>query len=250
MKRRVRDNRILRICLPLAFWLGVWQLLAMAIGKELLLPTPVAVAKRLLELAVTAAFWRTVGLSLARIFSGAVIGTALGVAMACLCRRLWLFDVLFTPVIRIIRATPVASFIILVLLWVVTGRVPMVISALTVLPVVWENTMAGLAAVDPQLRELAGVYGMGAWRRLRFVTWPAVRPGLLAGISTAIGLAWKSGVAAEVLCTPRLAIGTQIYYAKLYLETPSLFAWTAMVAVLSLGLEKLLVHGMKRGQKG
>ena len=72
-----------------------------------------------------------------------------------------------------------------------------------------------------------------------------------AGVCTAIGLAWKSGVAAEVLCLPKAAIGTQVYYSKIYLETPSLFAWTAVVIVLSMLLERIVrrLLGVKGGRK-
>lgn len=90
---------------------------------------------------------------------------------------------------------------------------------------------------------------MGAKKTLRYVYLPFVRPHFVAGVNSAIGLAWKSGVAAEVLCVPKAAIGTQVYYSKIYLETPSLFAWTAVVILLSMALEKA-VHKLLGAKEG
>lgn len=223
--------------MPCVFWLGLWWAFAAAVGQELLVPTPWRVLCELCELAGTAAFWQTVGFSLCRIFCGVMCGAVLGVLAALLCCRFALVDDLLAPVIRVMRATPVASFIILLLLWVHTGAVPCVVSAMMVLPVIWETATAGIHAADPDLLEMAQVYKMPGLRRVRYIYLPALRPHLAAGLCTSIGLAWKSGVAAEVLCLPRPAIGAQVYYAKIYLGTPALFAWTITVVLLSLLIE-------------
>lgn len=234
------ESPLTRLLLPAVFWLAVWWGLAAWVGQELLVPSPTAVLRRLGELAGTPLFWQSVGVSLLRIFCGALCGVVLGTLCAAATCRFRTMDRLLSPAIRVVRATPVASFIILVLLWVRTGAVPGVIAALMVLPVMWQSVSAGIHAADPQLLEMSRAYRMGRARTVRYVYLPALVPHFTAGICNAIGLAWKSGVAAEVLCLPRAAIGTQVYYAKIYLETPSLFAWSITVIVLSLLLEHLV----------
>ena len=231
------------------FWLGVWQLTAAAVGQELLLPGPAAVGRRLLELAAGAVFWQTALASLLRIFGGLLLGVALGALLAGLTAWVPLLDWVLTPAVKVVRATPVASFILLVYLWVERGRVPGLISALMVLPVVWGNVTRGIAETDPQLLELARAYGFGRGRTLRRIYIPSVLPYFASGCRTALGLAWKAGVAAEVLCQPQNAIGTQIYNTKYYLETPSLFAWTLVVIALSFLLE-WAVGGLLRRAEG
>jgi len=231
------------------FWLGVWQLAAAAVGQELLLPGPAAVGRRLLELAAGAVFWQTALASLLRIFGGLLLGVALGALLAGLTAWVPLLDWVLTPAVKVVRATPVASFILLVYLWVERGRVPGLISALMVLPVVWGNVTRGIAETDPQLLELARAYGFGRGRTLRRIYIPSVLPYFASGCRTALGLAWKAGVAAEVLCQPQNAIGTQIYNTKYYLETPSLFAWTLVVIALSFLLE-WAVGGLLRRAEG
>lgn len=243
-------RRIGRVLLPVLFWLGVWQLAAAAVGQELLLPGPAAVGRRLLELAAGAVFWQTALASLLRIFGGLLLGVALGALLAGLTAWVPLLDWVLTPAVKVVRATPVASFILLVYLWVERGRVPGLISALMVLPVVWGNVTRGIAETDPRLLELARAYGFGRGRTLRRIYIPSVLPYFASGCRTALGLAWKAGVAAEVLCQPRLAIGTQVYRAKITLETPDLFAWTAVVIVLSFLLEYALGLLFRRLGKG
>ena len=233
-------RRIGRVLLPVLFWLGVWQLTAAAVGQELLLPGPAAVGRRLLELAAGAVFWQTALASLLRIFGGLLLGVALGALLAGLTAWVPLRDWVLTPAVKVVRATPVASFILLVYLWVERGRVPGLISALMVLPVVWGNVSRGIRETDPRLLEQAGALRFSRLKTVRLVYLPSVRPYFLSAVVTSLGLAWKSGVAAEVLCRPAWAVGTQIVQARDYLETPSLFAWTLVILLLSLTLEKLL----------
>ena len=242
--------------IPPAFWLGVWQLAAILVdrsvegkGNELLLPYPATVCSALMRLMREGEFFLTVFTSLGRILLGLILGTILGSALAALtCASRWA-DRLLSPAIRVVRATPVASFILLVLLWTGKDLVPAVIAALMVVPVVWGNLSRGIRETDRQLLELAHAYRFSFFKMVRLVYLPSLRPYFVSAITTAMGLAWKSGVAAEVLCVPNASIGTQIFNTKLYLEIPDLFAWTAVVVVLSLALEKLLRTALER-QKG
>ena len=234
---RSRLSRFFRALLVLAFWMGVWAVLSWRVGLSLLLPGPGAVVQALLSLGKTGLFWRKVGLSLLRVFSGFVCGTLAGILLAVLTSAVPLARALLAPAIRVVRATPVASFILLAVLWLHSGVLPGFIAGLMVLPVVWNGMAEGIAATDRQLLELAKSYRFGPWKTLRLVYVPSLSAYLRASVATGLGLAWKSGVAAEVLCSPRLAIGRSLADAKLYLQTPELFAWTLTVIILSLLME-------------
>ncbi len=242
--------------LPLAFWLLVWQGAVwylqevQGIQTTLILPGPLLVARTLAELAGTADFWRTALMSLLRIFAGLLWGVLAGAALGAATRASRWAGWLLSPAVRVIRATPVASFSLLVILWAPTGWVPVVVSGLMVLPVVWGNVSRGIAQTDPLLLEAARAYRFGRWKTVRLVYVPSVLPYFASACHTALGLAWKAGVAAEVLCVPRLAIGTQVYFSKIYLETPALFAWTLVVLVLSFLLERALGGLLSRLEGG
>jgi len=233
-------KKLLENLIPPVFWMAVWEIAALAVGRELLLPGPARVGESLLALARTVDFWLSVGTTLGRVLLGLAWGTLMGTALAFLTHFSRWADRLVSPAVRVVRATPVVSFILLVYLWVSRWAIPWVIAGLMVLPVVWGTLSAGLANLDGKLLELARAYRFSRIKTLRLVYLPSLRPHFCAGLLTAFGLAWKSGVAAEVICPPVHAMGSRIQQAKLGLETADLFAWTLAIIVLSLTLEGLL----------
>ncbi|MGI6013035.1 MAG: ABC transporter permease [Oscillospiraceae bacterium] len=247
MKRStILENKTLRILLAVAFWAAVWQFCALCVGKQLLIPTPLQSLRALADSVIHGEFWLIVLESLLRIFGGFAGGCILGILFAVLTTRYALCNVILTPAIRLVRAIPVASFIILAMLWIHSSLLPAVIAALIVLPVVWANVAAGISQVDPQLLEMTRSYGFSSWNRLRLLYIPSVLPYFVSGAVTALGLACKSAVTAEVLCKPNWGIGTQVYYSKIYLETETLFAWTVVVILLSLFLERGMAKLLKK----
>lgn len=225
-----------------AVWLLLWQLASMAVGLPLLLPSPLAVLLRLGQLCTGADFWLTVASSLLRILLGFLPGVLFGTALAGLCWRFRLVDALARPLLGVLKSTPVASFIILALVWVKTTWLATVISFIMVLPLIYANVREGIDSADRQLLEMAQVFRLSRRKTFRYCYLPAILPFFLSAVSSALGFAWKSGIAAEVLGRPARAIGSQIYDSKIYLETPDLFAWTLVVILLSVLLERLAVR--------
>ncbi len=228
------------------FWLAAWQGGSMALAAAyphggLLLASPVRAALRLLALLPSSAFWRAVGNSSARIFGGFLLSCALALLLAALAAgRSWLRDLLAPPV-AVVKAVPVASFIILALVWLDARSLSLFISALMVFPPVYLNVLEGLRQTDSKLLELAQVYRIPLRRRLWGIYLPQVLPYFRSAASLALGLCWKAGAAAEVIGLPAGTIGERLYTAKVYLQTPDLFAWTAVILALAAVFERLFL---------
>lgn len=233
--------RIIKKAGVIAAWLLLWQLAALAVGSSFLFPSPLTVLRRLGELCVTKEFALDCLSSLGRIslgcFSGIVFGSLLGAATA-FSKPLYDF---FSPLLTVIKTTPVASFIILLLVWVKRSGVPVVIAFLMVVPVMWSNVSAAVVDTDRLLLEAAKVFRLSRFQKLRHVYIPCSLPSFAAGCKTSIGFSWKAGIAAEVLSTPRNSVGSELYIAKINLEYADLFAWTAAVILMSFLVEKALV---------
>ncbi len=227
-----------------AFWLVVWELASRVIGSRIILVGPLEVAGRLVELMGTCEFWGSVALSLSRIAAGFLAAVTAGVACAALASRVRVVRALLAPVVGAVKAAPVASFVILVLLWVSSRELSIIISFLMAFPIVYTNVLEGIRQTDPQLLEMADVFGVSGWARVKLVYAAQVLPYLRAALSLALGLSWKSGIAAEVIGLPDLSIGEHLYDAKVYLSTPDLFAWTVAVVLLSVGIEALVTRGL------
>lgn len=231
-----------------AFWLVAWELAARAIDLKIILVGPSQVLVRLAELVATGEFWASVALSFGRIALGFLAALLLGAALAALASRWRAVRELVAPVMGAVKAVPVASFVILVLLWVSSRELSIVIAFLMALPVVYTNVLEGIEQTDPALVEMAEVFGIRGWERVRLVYASQVLPYARAAISLGLGLSWKAGIAAEVIGLPDFTIGEHLYDAKVYLDTPSLFAWTVAIVALSALVEWVVSHGMAAAQ--
>ena len=240
---RIRPKllRVLKILIPLVFWLAVWQIVSMLVDIELLVPSVGVVLSVWLGLAATAEFWLSALLSLARVLIGFMVGTLLGFVCGFLTHYVKPARILLEPLMKVMRAIPVASFIILALVWIETEALPSFIAAAIAAPMVWQSISGALASdVDPKLLEFARVYSIPRAKIIRGLVLPSVLPAFISSAAGALGFAWKSGIAAEVICQPLYSIGRQLQNAKVYYETPRVFAWTCTVCILSIALEHIL----------
>ena len=239
-------NKYLNNAFIIIFWLIVWQIAAMAVNQAILLPKPVMVGKTLLRFLGESEFWLAITHSLLKIMLGFFLAMILGSGLAFLGAKFSFVHQLIYPILSIIKTTPVASFIILALIWIKSANLSTFIAFLMVLPMFYANIYQGLKNVDVKLLEVAKVFGLNKRRTFREVYLPSLKPYLISTCTIGLGFAWKSGVAAEVIGLPAKTIGNQLYYAKVYLQTDELFAWTAAIIVLSIFLEKLLLKILKK----
>lgn len=216
----------------------LWQIASLWVGQQFLLPSPLAVARRLGSIWLEAGFWTTVWHSFWRIVTGFLLALFLGTLCGTLAGHWRAVELLLEPFAVTMRSVPVASFIVIFLIWFSSDRLSLFIPLLMVFPVVYSNVLAGIKSIDPQLRECAQLYGLSFPRRLRFLWLPQLRPFLVSASGVGLGLAWKSGIAAEVIGIPPGSIGRMFYNAKVYFNTTDLFAWTVIVVLVSVLFEK------------
>ncbi len=226
--------------LAVTFWIGIWWVAALKIGKEWILPTPLSVFESLCIAAREGTLFLRAGKSLVGIAAGYIFGTATGVVLAVLTAKSRILHVLFSPLLTVVRATPVASFILILWVFFARSSVPAISVWLIVLPIVWANCETGILGIDRRLNEMTRVYCFSPVKKLFYLYAPSVFPYFKTAALTAMGMAWKAGVAAEVLCTPDGTVGQMIWYAKRDIQTADLFAWTALVVVVCFLLEKFL----------
>lgn len=237
-------NKWFRFAISLIFWISLWYLLAYIIGSELFLPYPHTTTKAFISLLSENVFWKSIANSFSTILRGALVGILLGTLLGVISSYFPIGKAIISPLITVVRATPVASFIILI--YVIVRKlklglsfVSFLIVVIMVLPIVYTNLYTAFTSFDKKLSEVATIYCFSVWKKLRVVYFPQIRPYLFAAIQNALGFAWKAGVAAEVICGLSFTIGQSLSDAKTNLEMDQLFAWTATVILLSLLFEYL-----------
>lgn len=224
-----------------AGWLIIWQLLALIVHNPILLAGPIETIKALLLLIGTAAFAKSLTFSFLRIVGGFFAGAAVGIALACLANRREVVREILAPLILTLKSVPVASFIILALIWFGSGMLSFFISFIVVMPILYLNTQQGLDNLDGKLTEMAEVFHMPAGSRLRYIVLPGIYPFLQSAFTLALGMSWKSGVAAELIGQYKYSIGNQLYMDKISLDTAGVLAWTLVIILVSWVFEKLFL---------
>ena len=231
---------LLKKLLVLAIWIGIWFFAAFAVNKEVVLPSPAAVFRKLISLAAAKEYYLAIAFSVLRIFAGLLSGVVLGVLLGILCAAFSPADEFISPALSVVRATPVASFIILALVLMDKAFIPVLIAMLMVLPVIFGNIKTGIKNTDRKLLEMAQFFKVGRRAVITKIYMPQVAPYFFSGLKTCLGLAWKAGVAAEVLCYTKRSIGIKLQDSKTYLLTDELFAWTVTIIIISMLIETLV----------
>lgn len=229
------------------FWTALWQILAELIHNSIVLVGLCDVLLALGSLLPTPGFWLSVGSSFGKISLGFLAAFLCGVTAGSLAYRFPLFREFLEPMVLLMKSVPVAAFVILALIWIGSGNLSVLISFLVVFPILYVNTLTGLKSTDRKLLEMAQVFSVPLAERIRCIYLPALLPHLIGGCRIALGMSWKSGIAAEVIGVPSHTIGEKLYMSKIYLSTADLFAWTIVIIAVSALFEKLFLMLLERG---
>lgn len=241
------QNRILAKKLWIVlFWILVWQLLTWVVGNRILLAGPIDTLRALISGVRDGDFLQTCFCSIARIGVGILLGGTLGVVLGCLAYKFKPVREVLVPVMSFLKTVPVAAIVVLLLIWWGAKGLSVAIVCIVVLPIIYTNVIQGLLTTDKKMLEMAKVFQLPLWNRAFYIYRPALAPFMESGLKIALGMSWKSGVAAEVIGMPEFSFGEKMYMSKIYLDTAGLFAWTGTVILLSFLFEKAGLYLWRR----
>ena len=231
--------------LAVIFALLVWQTAAVAVDQSILLVSPVDVALRMTTIWQVEGFASSIWFSFYHIAGGFLLALVSGILLAALSWRFKWVETALWPFMITVKTVPVASFVVICLIWLSAQNLSVFISFLIVLPVVYGNVLQGIKSEDGKMLEVAEIFRMPMLRRILYIHMPQLKPFILSACATALGMSWKAGVAAEIIGTPDGSIGKQLYYAKIYLDTDDLLCWTVIIVIVSVAFEKLFMLALR-----
>lgn len=245
MKNKVLKT-VARILVPLLFWVFIWDLFSALVNNSYFLPSVLETFSALLVIVRSKYFLKVVFYTLLRVVFGLFLGCILGIILAFLSNTFASVKALITPLMSIIKSTPVATFIII--LWVMMSgdSLAVFIAVLMVMPIIWQNTINGFNSIDRELVEVCHVYEFSFSKKMRILVFPSLKKFLIPAIITSIGLAWKSEIAAEIISYTKNSIGQYINDSKYNFDTSSVFAWTVIIIIMSISLEKITKYFLGR----
>lgn len=231
--------------LAVIFALLVWQTAAVAVDQSILLVSPVDVALRMTTIWQVEGFASSIWFSFYHIAGGFLLALVSGILLAALSWRFKWVETALWPFMITVKTVPVASFVVICLIWLSAQNLSVFISFLIVLPVVYGNVLQGIKSEDGKMLEVAEIFRMPMLRRILYIHMPQLKPFILSACATALGMSWKAGIAAEIIGTPDGSIGKQLYYAKIYLDTDDLLCWTVIIVIVSVAFEKLFMLALR-----
>lgn len=237
-------KKILKISLIVLFWIAIWYLLSfvhaliynMDLANNLLLPYPHQVIVKLFKLLFTKSFYISTAASLIRIVISTLLAVAVGVLSAIICSKFDFLNDLLKPLLATIKSVPVTVFVFILYL-LILDFTSMLITFLMVFPIVFSNVYEGLKSIDKDLLEVCNLYKLPLKKRFKALYLPTVMPYFVSALTSAVGLAWKAGIAAEALCPPDNSMGLHISFAKQNIENDELFAWALTLVAVNLIFE-------------
>lgn len=245
----MRHRLSLRTLAIVLAWLAIWQVTATIVANDILLAGPADVIRSLFMQIFTPDFWLSIARSFSKIMCGFFLAFFAGILLGSLSFRFPILDEILSPPLLLMKSVPVASFVILALIWAGSENLSIFISFFVVFPILYVNTRSGLASTDPKLLEMAEVFHLSLPNRIRFLYLPSLFPYLMSGCRIALGMGWKSGIAGEVIGVPSHTIGEHLYMAKIYLATADLFAWTLMIILICLLTEQIFLGILSLAEK-
>lgn len=244
-KQNKEKNFIWRRLLIVLFWLVVWQIIAFCIGNTILLEGPIGVGKRLIADLQTLDYYKTVAASILRIMGGLLNGVLVAVLLGILSWKIGWAEELFKPLVQFVKAAPITCFVVLLLIWAGSENLAYYIALLVTFPPVYFNFLEGLKQLEPKQLEVSKVYHMPLKNRLDYIYLPGVKPYFISAMTLAVGMAFKAGVAAEIIGTPDFSMGERIYMSKIYLDTAGVLSWMITVIFVAYLCEKMLMKLVK-----
>jgi NitT/TauT family transport system permease protein len=229
-----RRSRAIAGAAGLALLLLVWEGAALAMGREIILPSPARVLTAAIQLYPTSRFLTDLWTTFLRGLAAFGLSALLGIAAGLLSGLRPLFGAALSPILTVIRATPVLALVLIALLWFPAGFVPIFTAFLMAFPVMATSAAQGALAADPLLLEMSRLFRVPRREVFFQLRLPSAAPHLLTGAKNALGLSWKVVVAGEILSQPERALGTGMQSSRLLLESASVFAW-ALAAVALCG---------------
>jgi NitT/TauT family transport system permease protein len=239
MNIKLPKNKIITI-ISVALLIGIWKLISLFYGSELILPPPESTLVATLKLFISENFISIVGLTIIRGLIGFAISFILGIGLGILAGVNSSFNAFLKPILVTIRSTPVISLILLALIWFKVDMVPVFIAFLTMFPFICTNVIDGIRNVDPDLVEMANIYKVSHQRVIKEVYLPAIVPFIFSGASSAMGFGWRAIIIGEVLSQPKFGIGTVMQTAQTYLLVKEVIAWTIIAVIISYLFEIVL----------
>lgn len=217
----------------------LWQWLAQS-STSLILPPPLEVGAALQTLWQGGRVFPAVGATTGRVAVGFGLALAIGGTLGVAAGTQPLLQSALAPLSTALLGTPPISWLVLAMVWFGLGSANSIFTvAVTVGPIMFTGTVDAINTLDPHWVEVARIYQLRGWQRLRSLYFPHLATRLLPLMVAGLGLAWRVAIMSEVLATSN-GIGAELNTSRANLDTAEVLAWITITIGLVLTSDVVL----------
>lgn len=224
----------------------LWKILALIVGKPIIVPSPEETFQSLIRIINSSDFIIAVGSTITRVVIGFTLSFIIALVLGLLSAFITPFYYLLKPIILLQKSVPTMAVILLAIIWLDSEMAPILVGFLVIFPIIYSAVVQGVRDIDPKLIQMAKVYQLNVYTKVRRIYIPAIRSSLFSVISAALSLNLKITIAAEVLSQPNISIGTSFQIEKSTLDTAGVFAWSIIAIVMAALFDILIKYFRKR----
>ena len=237
-------NHVFRIT-SLLLLLVLWQIGANHFGPRLL-PPPLSVLAAIAEEARSGALVPNLAATLARVAASFILAMSFGAAIGVIMGRYPALDRIADSWVVILLNLPALVIIVLAYVWIGLNEIAAIGAvALNKLPNAIVTVREGARALDRSLDEVAEVFRMSAWVRMRHVLLPQLAPYIAAAARSGLSLVWKIVLVVELMGRTN-GVGFEIGVAFHLFDIRLLLAYAIPFVIVMLAIEAFLVQPFER----
>ena len=230
----------------------LWQAIAVKVNNDIYLPKLQEVLTSLFQIVKEKDFLLIVFSSFYRTIISFGVALVFAIIMGVLSSLYPLINNLLKPLNSIGKTIPTLVLVVLALIWVDKDNAPFIVGIAIVFPILYDGILNTLTKNDKKLEEMMKIYEVPTLEKVKKVYVPNIIFYILKILVPTISLAFKVVIAGEVHGQPKYGIGASVQLAKMNFDTPTIFAWIVIIAIISLLFElvnKILTKKYYRWQK-
>lgn len=237
--------------ISLVLFIGAWQALDMANGEgnfynQLLFPSPLDIATRAAALWSTGVLQNHIIASVVRVSIGVLISFPLAVVLGIGIARSRIVEVVFEPVVELIRPIPPLAVLPLFILWFGIGELSkLMFIAFAAFYIILTTVMLSAVNIDVVLVRAARTLGIRGWRFYREIVFPAIAPDLFVGVRLGLSAGFVMIVAAEFIAAD-VGLGYMINYARAFFRVSDMFVGALAIGLIGYVVNMVLVRIERR----
>jgi ABC-type nitrate/sulfonate/bicarbonate transport system permease component len=222
------------------FLILIWQIYALYVDNIYILPGPIEAGKAFVEIMLDQQTYIIIITTMIRLLIALTISFISGIILGIFSGNYPIIDDFLHPIVSTLRSLPIASIIVIILILVGHQSSLYIITFLMIFPIMYEATKSGVKNIDTSIKHAISLETNTKWTIMTQIQFPLALPYIRTALFQSIGLGFKVIVMAEFIAQSNTGIGRALYNGSISIEYASVFAWTIIIIILVIIIEKIL----------